>query len=92
MKLVLDVKNASALKQPREGQLIIYDGEKWYVTTRQELFKEYETKLDSKLEAMSNLLDELKNENQEFKNSVSKDIIKISDIVETMYISQGKGN
>ena len=90
MKMVLDVKNPSLLKEPKKDQIIIFDGNKWYVTTKQDLFKEYEDKVDAKLEALEKITNELVEANNQFKDSVSRDIIKITDVVEKIYIATGK--
>ena len=92
MKIVLDVKNASSLKEPRKDQIIIYDGKQWYVTTRQILFEEYEEKIDSKLHELEEKALALEADNKEFKNSVSKDIIKMSEVVEGILLANGKAN
>lgn len=92
MKVLLDVKNPSALKEPRKDQIIIFDGNKWYITTRQDLFKEYEEKVDAKIAELEQKAIDLENENKEFKNSVSKDIITMSDVIEQMLVANGKAN
>lgn len=85
MKIMLDVKNASALKKPSQNQIILYDGEKWYVTTRQALFKEYEDIIDEKMDALENKEAELEKNNDEFKKKVAKDILQMSAVIESIY-------
>ena len=85
MQVVLDIKNASSLKKPKANQVILYDGDKWYVTTRQALFKEYEDKVDSKLKTIEELKEKIEKDNAEFKKEVSKSVYDISVLVETLY-------
>ena len=42
MKLILDVKTNKKAVKPSKDNVVLYDGKDWYVTTKQELFKEYD--------------------------------------------------
>jgi len=85
MNVVLDVKNGSALKKPSKDNLILFDGKKWYVTTRQEVFEEYEQKVDKKLAEIEEVKTRLEQENSDFKKKVSKDIVEMSQIIRELY-------
>ena len=88
MKIALEVKNNSKIIRPSKNNVIIYDGKEWYVTTKEELFGEYEKRIDSKCEKLQGLVNELKEENKNFKNTISKQMVDISNIVESMYKNQ----
>ena len=85
MKLVLDIKNTSKAIAPSKDNIILYDGKNWYITTKQEIFEEYEKTIDKKINELSNLIETLRNDNTTFKQNVSKQIISMSDIVEGVY-------
>lgn len=85
MQVVLDIKNASSLKKPKENHIILYDGDKWYVTTREALFKEYEAKVDGKLKAIQEFKEQIEKDVAEFKQQVSSSVYTMSDLVEKLY-------
>lgn len=85
MRIALDIKNLSKIKEPTVNDVIIYDGKKWYVTTKDDILKETHNLL---LECKEELL-KLKKENQEFKQQTSKDIIELSDTVKKLLELKG---
>ena len=85
MKIALEVKNSSKVVRPSVNNVIIYDGEQWYVTTKEALFGEYESKIDAKLQEIQNLINTLRSDNTSFKNTVSQQITDITTIVESIY-------
>ena len=85
MNIMLDIKNASALKKPNNGHIILYDGEKWYVTTRDALFKEYQDKVDAKLAEIERKEAKMLEETQEFQKKVSSDVLQLTELIENIY-------
>lgn len=77
MKLVLDVSTNKKAIYPSENNVVLYDGKKWYITTKQSLMEEYdqhfEQKLkecDKKMEQMTQLEKELAQQMLDLKNVV----------------------
>jgi hypothetical protein len=77
MKVFLDVKNMSKVIKPSTENVMLFDGKQWYVTTKQELFKEYDEKLVE--------FDQMIQENKEFKKSVASQLLEMSELIKTLY-------
>lgn len=75
MKIVLDVKNSSKVLNPGGGDVLLYDGTKWYVTTKDELLKESKAALDKSEDTYK----KLKKEMADFRKKVSEDMVKMSN-------------
>ena len=88
MKIALEVKNNSKIIKPSKNDVIIHDGKQWYVTTKSDIFHEYEEKIDAKLRELQELINSLAQDNASFKENVSKQVLDISNIVEAMYKNQ----
>ena len=86
MKLILEVKNAAKAVRPSKDNLVLYDGKEWYITTKQELMKEYDEHFDTKIKQC----DEKINEMNTLKRDVAKQILEINDIVKTMFGKESK--
>lgn len=76
MKTVLDVKNMSGVMKPNVNNVILYNGKEWYVTTKQDLFREYDKKIKE--------LEKLIEENAKFKKEVSSQLAEMSEIIKTL--------
>ena len=85
MKIALEVKNSKSIVNPSKNSVILYDGKQWYVTTKEDIFAEYEALMDKKIAQIERLINKLAGENAEFKQDVSRDILKINEIVKRMY-------
>lgn len=85
MNVMLDIKNGSMLKNPKDNHIILFDGEKWYVTTREKVFAEYEKKVDTKLKEIVERQQTMEKELVLFKSQVSNDILEMSQIVKILY-------
>ena len=81
MKIALTVKNSSRVLQPMENDVIIYDGNIWYVTTKDNLLKEA-NELLKKVQAE---LEQTKKENSDFKKSVASQLLQMSQLIEKLY-------
>lgn len=77
MKIILNVKNTTKIIKPSSDNVILYDGKDWYVTTKQELFKEY----NSKLKEFERVIEE----NKEFKKEVAAQIVEMSNLIKSLY-------
>ena len=86
MRVALDIKNMSKLKNPTENDVIVYDGKQWYVTTKDEILKEAN---DLLLECKKTL-ETLRKDNQEFKRQTSKDIIEITNTTKKLLELKGE--
>ena len=86
MRVALDIKNMSKIKNPTENDVIVYDGKQWYVTTKDEILKEAN---DLLLECKETL-EALRKENQEFKRQTSKDIIEITNTTKKLLELKGE--
>ena len=86
MRVALDIKNLSKLKEPSINDVIIYDGKQWYVTTKDDILKEAN---DLLLECKEELA-KTKRENQEFKQQTSKDILELTDTVKKLLELKGE--
>lgn len=77
MKIVVDVKNVSKMVKPSANNVILYDGKEWYVTTKDELFKE----VNATLEEIKSENLKLKSDNAAFKKEISEQMVKVADLV-----------
>lgn len=81
MKIALTVKNSSRVLQPMENDVIIYDGNIWYVTTKENLLKE----ANELLKEMRTELEKTKKENSDFKKQVASQMLEMSKLIEKLY-------
>ena len=81
MKIALTVKNSSRVIKPMENDVIIYDGEIWYVTTKEKLLEESNKLLAKCKEELENM----KNEQAAFKRQVAEQLLQMSQLIETLY-------
>ena len=86
MKVVLSVKNTSKIIKPTENDVILYDGEQWYVTTKQKLFKEW-TDLLAQTKAK---LAELEQQNSDFKREVGIQLSQMTELIQRLFETQGE--
>ena len=84
MKLTLDVRNVKKIIKPTKNDVILYDGKEWYVTTKEDLFKDFKDRLDEReeeLEKKSALLDKKMKEFDQIKKENAK---QIADMARTL--------
>lgn len=86
MRIALDIKNLSKLKEPTTNDVIIYDGHKWYVTTKDDILREANTLLAK----CRSDLEQIKKENIEFKQQTSKNIVELSETVKKILELKGE--
>lgn len=92
MRIALTVKNSSRVAKPIENDVIIYDGNIWYVTTKENLLKEANELLDQCKKEIEKLKAEnaefkrqIENSNAEFRNNVAKQLLQMSNLIEKLY-------
>ena len=84
----LKIKNASRAMKPKKGDVIIFDGKEWYITTKEDIFKEYEEKVDKKLAEVSQKLIEI----AKFKQEVSENMVTMSETIKDFVKFQSEGD
>lgn len=87
MKIGLEIKNPKRAIKPHNGDVILYDGKQWYVTTKEELFYELESKLKNKEKELDNKIaecDKKINEMNELKKKNAEQILNIAAIVQKL--------
>ena len=77
MKIALEIKNMKKAIKPSINDIIIYDGKDWYITTKEELFKEYDEKFDEKLAECDHKIAEM----NELSVNVAKQLLDFEDII-----------
>ena len=90
VKVGLNIKNGSKVFKPKAGDVIIFDGKDWYVTTKDDIFREYQEKVDAKLTEVTEQLETERKENEEFKANISSQIVEISENVKKFIKLQGE--
>ena len=85
VKIGLDIKNGSKAFKPKKGDVVIFDGKEWYVTTKEDIFAEYERKVDEKLQEVTDSLRKIEN----YKQEISEQVIAIGEAVRDFMKLQG---
>lgn len=86
MKVVLEVKNTSKLIKPTENDVILYDGSQWFITTKQDLFREFTTIVDN----CKAKLEELEQQNAEFKREVGAQLLEMTGLIQQLFEAKGE--
>lgn len=86
MEVTLEIKNISKIMKPKEGDIILYDGKTWYVTSKEELFKWFSDKVDELENAFANL----KKDNNDFKVGISQQMSDMSNVVTQLFNEKGE--
>jgi hypothetical protein len=86
MKIGLEIKNISRAIKPKKDDVIIFDGKEWYITTKKDLFKEYEDKIDAKLEQFNKMIAS----NADFKKEISGQMVEMSETIKKFIKTQGE--
>lgn len=84
MKLVLEVKTNKKAIRPSPDNVILYDGKEWYITTKQDLFKEYDERYKEKLAECDRKIEEM----NAFKVSVAGQILELKDLIKVFVIKE----
>lgn len=85
MQVVLTVKNTHKIIEPIKNNVILYDGKDWYVTTKEKLFEEWTELISQCRQDLANL----KQENLEFKQDVSQQLLEMTELIHRLLELQG---
>lgn len=85
MKVALEIKNGNRLLKPRKDDIIIFDGKSWYITSKSDIFAEYETKMNEKIAE----IEQTNQETEQFKREISSQMVTMSEIIEKFVKMQG---
>ena len=86
MQVVLTVKNTSKVINPSKDSVILYDGHDWYVTTKDELFKEW-TEL---IEIANGKILALEQQNNQFKHEVGTQLQEMTNLIHQLFEVKGE--
>lgn len=86
MKVCLDVTTNKTMIAPKKNNLILFDGKKWYITTREDVFAEYEAKMDEKIEEINQKMSEL----EAFRAEIARQIATLSEMVRDILTTKGE--
>ena len=86
MRIGLDVRNVKRAIKPSKNDVILFDGKEWYVTTKEDLFKEFEERLSKKEKTLDNKIAEV----DALKISVAKQLLNFSEIIEGLITKEDK--
>lgn len=78
MKIVLEVQNVKKSITPSKDNIIIYDGESWYVTTKSDLFKEYDERFEEKIKECEEQIETM----NQYKKEISQQMLDIKEIIQ----------
>lgn len=81
MDVVLSVKNMSKVFKPTVDNVMLFDGKQWYITTKQDLFKEFTNLLNQ----CNSKLVELEQQNANFKREVALELKDMTDLIQTLF-------
>ena len=81
MEVILDIKNIPKVMKPTQDDVIVFDGKKWYLTTKQSLLEDAYKLIAKAKEELENL----KAENESFKNQVNEQLGFMSDAIRKLY-------
>lgn len=82
MKIGLEVKNSSKIFKPSKGDVIVFDGQSWYVTTKEDILKE----ANKTLELANRKLEEI----DAYRAEISSQMAELGEIVRRFVQSQGE--
>ena len=85
LKVGLEIKNGSKIFKPKKGDVVIFDGKEWYVTTKDDIFKEYQDKVDAKLV----LVEEKVAEMERYKRETAAQIAEMAAVIKQFVELEG---
>ena len=86
IKVALNIKNGSKVFKPTEGSLILYDGKDWYVTTKEDLFKEYDEHFADKIAECNQKIEEI----TVLKQELAAQMVEYSEMIKTIVLQGEK--
>lgn len=85
LKVGLEIKNGSKIFKPKKGDVVIFDGKEWYVTTKDDIFKEYQDKVDAKLAEVDIKVAEM----EQYKKDTSAQIAEMAAVIKQFVELEG---
>ena len=86
MEVAFTVKNMSRAIKPKKDDILIYDGKIWYITTKKELFKEYEANFDEKIAECNEKIREM----NELKAEIARQMLEFGEIIKQVVLKEGE--
>lgn len=85
LKVGLEIKNGSRIFKPKKGDVIIFDGKEWYVTTKDDIFKEYQEKVNAELALVESKVEEMEN----FKKETAATVSELAQVIKQFVKLEG---
>lgn len=96
MEIAFTVKNMPRALKPQKDDVLIYDGQLWYITTKTELFREYDEHFNEKLNECNQKLLELQQEKEqlladlnEFKAVIARQMLEYGQLIREVVLREG---
>lgn len=86
MEIAFTVKNTSKALRPTKDDVLIYDGKMWYVTTKQDLFREY----DQKLAELTEEKEQMRIELNDFKADIARQMLEYGQLIREVITNKGE--
>lgn len=77
MEIAFTVKNMSRGLKPKEDDVLVFDGKIWYITTKQNLFREYDEHFDEKIEECNAKIREM----NELKAELARQMLEYGQLI-----------
>lgn len=93
MKICLEVKNPGRAAKPAKDNIIIFDGKTWYITTKKDLFEEFELRLAKKEKELNERIAECNikiAEVNKLKIDVAKQLLDFGEIITDLVSKEDK--
>ena len=85
LKVGLEIKNGSRVLKPKKGDIVIFDGKEWYVTTKNDIFREYQEKVDAKIAEVNAKVAEM----EEYKRETAAQIAEMANVIKQFVELEG---
>lgn len=86
MKVVFEVKrnkeNGKSSLNIKKGDVLLYNGSEWYVTTQEELFMEYNKKINNAITEYDRKFKALEKEYEQFLTEYTEQNTKLINLIE----------
>ena len=86
MEIAFTVKNTSRALRPSKDDVLIYDGKMWYVTTKQDLFSEYDKELAKLIQEKEQMRIEL----NDFKAEMARQMLEYGQLIREVITNKGE--
>ena len=84
MKIVLDIKSSSKTQGLNKGDVVMYDGKEWYITSKEELCASLEKKYNEVISKFEKKIYELEKKYSDFLLSYNEQNAKLLPIIEKL--------